>query len=666
MKTLTNALTAAQRASSKQLVVKVTYKETSLTTTIFYSNAHPESTSVDGVVEHYTYFGAGLGLAWAALVAAAGTDSDDATWDAACVRFISNVDANKWARLSRGIALFDTSGLLGDDVISSATLSLYGLSKKDDDGWLPSINIYSAAPASNTALVAGDFDSLGTTPFCDTPITYANWSITGYNDFVLNAAGLAAISKGGITKFGVRNANYDVAGTPPTWTATERSAELWWHQAEVEIAYNPKLTITYYKQHDISADVIEISQEEGPYSGAARVILDNRDRKYNSFTYKGQPSKIWWGYMTAKGKEYGLPTPNFIEGYAYQTGPGVSRFILDCGNDWTRLFRWKAYNTSPPAGSGDRGYYFNFTTQTSTIKDIISWICTQASVTLGTSISEDALVDTLKPIMWYIPENQDGRTAVLRLLLLTDCELLATSDTNGDACMKLIYPQTSDASVYTYGNDAGIHPVGGEYRRSGLSPINQVNVVGWATRIDKTNIAGTFVVGETVTGGTSAAQAIIVTVAAGYLDVILLTVASFTIGETITSTGGATATVTSTLYGVETSGVADLAAEQANPGLALYTHILEALDSQHSDAQCASIATAMLNRFQRTVNRGQAVVPMNCGQEVHDVITIKNPWTGQTISDARVGRIIRTYKQGKYDMSVYFGTEDLLAARSVA
>jgi len=81
----------------------------------------------------------------------------------------------------------------------------------------PDIDIYTSTPAINTSLVAGDYQQIGSTSQTGAPISYADWSTTGYNDFTLDAVGLGNINKTGISKFGVRNANYDVSGSPPNW-----------------------------------------------------------------------------------------------------------------------------------------------------------------------------------------------------------------------------------------------------------------------------------------------------------------------------------------------------------------------------------------------------------------------------------------------------------------
>ncbi|MBA7713106.1 hypothetical protein ES703_122104 [subsurface metagenome] len=162
------------------------------------------------------------------------------------VSFTSHIDeAGKWTWLSRGIMLFDTSSIPNDAAIFSAILSLYGLAKYDMNSATPNINIYSSNPGSNIALVGTDWATLGSIPFCNTPIAYADWNIGVYNDFILNAAGLAAISKTGISKFGIRNANYDVVAVEPNNIVGSKISLLRCWTADKGIAYAPKLVVTY-------------------------------------------------------------------------------------------------------------------------------------------------------------------------------------------------------------------------------------------------------------------------------------------------------------------------------------------------------------------------------------------------------------------------------------
>lgn len=183
----------------------------------FYPDANPESTSVDGYVQYYLSTGA----TWATMHDDTGgtqVNSDGTTFGV----FIQAHGSTNWTYLKRSYALFDTSAIPDGVTISSATLSIKGTAKADAEGWAPTLNIYSGVPASDTNLVAADYNKaqFGTTAYCDTAITYAGFNTAAYNDFVLNATGIAAIDKAGITKIGIRNVNYDVADTAPSWVAT--------------------------------------------------------------------------------------------------------------------------------------------------------------------------------------------------------------------------------------------------------------------------------------------------------------------------------------------------------------------------------------------------------------------------------------------------------------
>lgn len=212
------------------------------TTSTFYPDPNPESTSVDGKVG--VQLGLGIGITWSALVGHVGTfgEDDGATYSAVYIR--SDNVSDKWRRLYRSVYLFDTSSIPDGDVINSGTFHSHGISKADNLGISPNINIYSSAPASNTALVAGDFDSLGSTAF-STAITFSNWLTTGYNNFVLNANGLAAISKTGVSKFGLRNANYDAADSAPSWSSNLVSQFSNYWAEESGTSKDPKLVVVH-------------------------------------------------------------------------------------------------------------------------------------------------------------------------------------------------------------------------------------------------------------------------------------------------------------------------------------------------------------------------------------------------------------------------------------
>ena len=206
----------------------------------YYPDADPETTSVDGQVDR-----SGVDETWATIRAGAGVAfADSNNYLELYIKASGTTD--QFVLLHRLILLFDTSVLADGAVISAATLSLYGVLKTDGLACTPDINIYASTPASNTALQASDYGQTGATAYCATPITYANWKTADpfWNDFSLNADGIAAISKTGISKFAARNANYDVANVKPAWVASETSY-LIPYSSEKGVGFKPKLVVTY-------------------------------------------------------------------------------------------------------------------------------------------------------------------------------------------------------------------------------------------------------------------------------------------------------------------------------------------------------------------------------------------------------------------------------------
>ncbi|MEK6828666.1 MAG: hypothetical protein AABY15_00945 [Nanoarchaeota archaeon] len=206
------------------------------TLTVF-PDADPETTSVDGLVAQDEGVG---GNTWANIRGAAG-NYNDATFSP--LQFISIKAAgstNNWREIDRFIALFDTSSLPNITTIASAKCSVWPTTINDNHDM--SFDIVASTPASNTALVNGDYAQLGTTLFGSIDITSM---VTGqYNDITVNSSGLTAISKTSVTKYGFR-ASKDRTNTEPTWVA-DLNGQVLCHQADQTGTSNdPKLVVTY-------------------------------------------------------------------------------------------------------------------------------------------------------------------------------------------------------------------------------------------------------------------------------------------------------------------------------------------------------------------------------------------------------------------------------------
>ena len=204
-----------------------------------YPDADTETTSVDGAIIRLN-----VNESWATIRSSTGTNAYPSITSVLFGLYILTQNTTDvFGGLGRSAFLFDTSSLGSQATISSAVLSLYGESKVDSLDCEPDINIYTSNPSSNTDLVVGDFSTIGSTKQCDTAISYTNFNTSGYNDFTFNSSGIGNISKTSISKFGARNANYDVSGTAPTWIAG-KSSYLAFYFAD-NGTNKPKLVVTY-------------------------------------------------------------------------------------------------------------------------------------------------------------------------------------------------------------------------------------------------------------------------------------------------------------------------------------------------------------------------------------------------------------------------------------
>jgi len=179
--------------------VRLTPTSLMLTSTLVHPDPHAESTSVDGG------FNQEGNDTWANIRgAASATAADSAVALGTYVGDWNNAGGYRWCY--RSAWLFDTSGLSGDTVdsgIFSVKLSSIPLV---EDLLLTnkSMRLVTCAPASNTALVNGDYDSFTTTANA-TDVTVVSGVDETYSNFTLNATGEGNVDASGITKFGLRH-----------------------------------------------------------------------------------------------------------------------------------------------------------------------------------------------------------------------------------------------------------------------------------------------------------------------------------------------------------------------------------------------------------------------------------------------------------------------------
>jgi len=132
----------------------------------------------------------------------------------------SGVEEWKWVTLTRSYFGIDLSDIPGGATILSATLKIKCDMKVNsadwDDLWLNIVQLTEAPDPEEKPL----FVIIGNTELCDTPVTYEAWDIGDWNNFELNAAGLALVQAGVGTGcyLGMKEITYDKGYSPPEWT----------------------------------------------------------------------------------------------------------------------------------------------------------------------------------------------------------------------------------------------------------------------------------------------------------------------------------------------------------------------------------------------------------------------------------------------------------------
>lgn len=226
-----------------------------MTVTTVYPDPHTETTTVDGYIACDAR--TGVLTTWGLVRNASSATNDDGlggafpsiasetAWYGGLAMYY--YDPNGRRLIVRTFFLFDTSAIADGDTIDSATLDWYTQNKDTgcDNTTYRYFNIYASTPASNTDLVAGDYDQVGSTKW-SSDIGYTSITSGGYTSVALNATGLSNISKTGVSKFSFRG-GHDYDNVQPTYTA---DSSKYWGTAGRYADYtgtdsDPKLVVTH-------------------------------------------------------------------------------------------------------------------------------------------------------------------------------------------------------------------------------------------------------------------------------------------------------------------------------------------------------------------------------------------------------------------------------------
>ncbi len=207
----------------------------------YYTDKHPEIWSVDGSVSRLVG-----NTTWADLRNGPGTAADSSSGICTSA-FYSGDNPGEWIYIYRTINLFDTRLLPAGCLINSASVFFKTHSLRNDLPTSPAYNIFTSNPASNNDLVPADYQVLGSDRL-STDVPYADLVVGAYTEYPLNAAGLTAITKAGITKLGLREVNYDLANIEPPWGPENDYTWYNFWSAEAILTNIPYLEVTYREQ----------------------------------------------------------------------------------------------------------------------------------------------------------------------------------------------------------------------------------------------------------------------------------------------------------------------------------------------------------------------------------------------------------------------------------
>lgn len=216
---------------------------------------------------------------------------------------------------------------------------------------------------------------------------------------------------------------------------------------------------------DLSKDVVRAEELLAPGSGKLTIELRNDAGQYSSpgagslaILNTGCQLDFSLGYRTAAGDEISAGPSFSLEAYEHTSAGGRAALRLHALDGWSSLKAWRARHQ----------FRWNKSSSDFTVKDIMSFVLARSGLKLAVK-SESEVVTGFHPDFAINP-GQTGDEVIARLLSFVPDMLFIEGEK-----AYLVDPQTSDASVYSYGT---AHPVReGAYRR-GAWALNRVLVGG--------------------------------------------------------------------------------------------------------------------------------------------------------------------------------------------
>lgn len=215
-----------------------------LTESTFNPDAGTGSTTCDAAMFRHA-----VDETLATIRAGAGTLAQDTNAEERYWGIRASTTSGQYQQLGRGACGFDSSSIPDSDVISAGSYSCYLVDELNGMSGDASTNsqsvLVSFSPATDNDFEPSDYGSFGSTEFGNTG-TQSTLSMAAHNAITMNASGLAAISKTGVTNLGVRvRWDLDNTETGLTWTSTGNQQVRQAFADDATAAKHPKLVVTH-------------------------------------------------------------------------------------------------------------------------------------------------------------------------------------------------------------------------------------------------------------------------------------------------------------------------------------------------------------------------------------------------------------------------------------
>jgi hypothetical protein len=321
---------------------------------------------------------------------------------------------------------------------------------------------------------------------------------------------------------------------------------------------------------NVTADVLEATIRDEPFSGRLRLVLRNDDGRYSALPSPikiGAEVRVSPGYVTSTGAQASDGPAYWIVRVERKSGRGEATLVVEGLDAWGLLEGWRARRQYAWA-LGEKNAF-----------GILQFLFSRAGLEFS-SVGSGVTASDLYPAFTVHP-GESGMTAVRRLLAMLPDMIFVRGE-----FAYLTEPLASEATDYAYGAQTGTvdHPLlAGRY----VDEVAEVN---------RAQVFGNGVFGERF----------------------------------------------------------DWAGVQS-----VYDRLAQVRDRNLTTvAQVESRADAVLRQASLSATNGEITVPVNCGQELYDVIEVTDAGAGMTAARRRVLGIDLRYSAGQrsvYDQRITLG-----------